>query len=94
MKMVDMPKLEDVSKENCATYILDFYEALGWDEDTYLDSALIKMNATQWMEICNQFATLGERKLGFQWIHIGPSGDTSIPYGKIGILPGAFRRDS
>ena len=84
-KVVNFPDLP-VTEENSVTFILDFYEALGWQKDIPIEPTGILINKDQWLEICASFTTVEGANNRYVWMNLGPSASESIPYGKVEIL--------
>ena len=69
--------------------LLNFYEDLGWDRENMLDPTKVKMNKVDRQELYDKMVQIGqmigiEREgIGFVMINKGPSGDDSVPKGKV-----------
>lgn len=69
--------------------LMNFYEDLGWDREKALDPTKIKMNEADWEELFDEIVKIGEKEgidrvdTGFLMINKGPSGDDSVPKGKV-----------
>lgn len=82
----NIPKLRGA---NAVEALMNFYEDLGWDKEETLNPTKIKMNEKDWGELFDGIMKIGEREgidhvnVGFLMINKGPSGDDSVPKGKV-----------
>ena len=88
-KIINLPELP-VTEEYSVTFILDFYESLGWQKDIPINPTNIIINTDQWLEICNHFKTEDGVNNKYLWMNVGPSADANIPYGKVKIIDDAI----
>lgn len=92
-RQVDYPELKPVAELGPEEHIASFYEQLGWERGTELDPASITINEQRWLDICGEYNHLSNEKIGgFFWMNYGPSASKDVPYNKIVIDGGAFKR--
>ena len=89
-KTINFPKLDEITEENVSEYIIELYQAIGWNRDMDLHPKHIFINKEQWLEICDAFTNTGVSGAGYTWMNYGPTVDDNIPYGKVRIESGAF----
>ena len=81
-----IPKLRGT---NALEALLNFYEDIGWDRKKTLNPTKVKMNSVDWGELFDEIVKIGETEgidradTGFLMINKGPSGDDSVPKGKV-----------
>ena len=69
--------------------LLNFYEDLGWDRENMLDPTKVKMNKADRQKLYDKILQIGQiigierESIGFVMINKGPSGDDSVPKGKV-----------
>lgn len=82
----DIPELRGT---NALEALMNFYEDIGWDRKKTLDPRNIKMNEADLEELFDKIVKIGEKEgidrvdTGFLMINKGPSGDDSVPKGKV-----------
>ena len=82
----DIPKFRGT---NPLDILLNFYEDLGWDRENMLDPTKVKMNKADRQKLYDKILQIGQiigierESIGFVMINKGPSGDDSVPKGKV-----------
>ena len=91
--LADYPALGPVEKVGAKEYPLALYAALGWDGRTKPDASKVIINGKRWREVCLEYRNLGGRQAsGAFWMFEGPCADDDVPYDKVILKEGAFRR--
>ena len=84
-----LKNIPELRGTNALEALMNFYEDIGWDREKTLDPRKIKMNEKDWEELFDKIVKIGEKEsmdrvdIGFLMINKGPSGDDSVPKGKV-----------
>ena len=84
-----LKNIPELRGTNALEALLNFYEDIGWNREKTLDPTKVKMNKADWGELFDKIVKIGEMEgtdradTGFLMINKGPSGEDSVPKGKV-----------
>ena len=84
-----LKNIPELRGTNAAEALMNFYEDIGWDRKKTLDPRKVKMNEADWEVLFDGLVRIGQAdgvgraSTAVLMINKGPSGDDSVPKGKV-----------
>ena len=88
--IVDAPEVTLADGQKAADLLLNFYQALGWDGNDYLDPCRVRTTKEVYNRLYDQIYEICPDPIGvgFLMVNRGPGTDDYIPPGKVWLLDG------
>ena len=88
--ITDAPKVSFADGEQAGDLLLNFYRALGWNGDDFLDPCKVRTTNEVYNSLLDQMREQypDTIRVGMFMVNIGPGVDDDIPQGKVYLLEG------